>query len=67
MEMLAFNFVSRIFAYRRLEQDLSRSVSAFSSFLREHLDPVVKADQCAQNVDEIGTAGKNARDPTGNI
>ena len=67
MELLAFNFVSRTFTYGRLEQGLSRSVSAFSSFLREYLDPVVKADQCAQNVDEIGTAGKNARDLTGNI
>ena len=34
-EMVAFNFASRIFAYRRLAQGLSRSVSAFSSFMRE--------------------------------
>ena len=32
MEMLAFNFVSRTFAYKRLAQGLSRFVSAFSSF-----------------------------------
>ena len=44
MEMLAFNFASRTFAYKRLAQGLSRSVSAFSSFMREYLDPVVKAD-----------------------
>ena len=44
-EMLAFNFASRTFAYKRLAQDLSRSVSAFSSFMREYLDPVVKVDQ----------------------
>ena len=31
VEMLAFNFASRNFAYKRLAQDLSRSVSAFSS------------------------------------
>ena len=67
VEMLAFNFASRIFAYRRLAQGLSRSVSAFSSFLREYLDPVVKADQCAQYVDEIGIAAKDARDLTPNI
>ena len=48
VEMLAFNFASWIFAYRRLAQGLSRSVSAFSSFMCEYLDPVVKADQCAQ-------------------
>ena len=42
-EMLAFNFASRTFAYKGLAQSLSRSVSAFSSFMREYLDPVVKA------------------------
>ena len=56
IELLAFNFASRTFAYRRLAQGLSRSLSAFSSFIREYLDPVIKADQCAQNVDNIGIA-----------
>ena len=45
VEMLAFTFASRNFAYKRLAQGLCRSVSAFSSFMREYLDPVVKADQ----------------------
>ena len=67
VEMLAFNFASRTFAYRRLAQSLSRSVSAFSSFMREYLDPVVKADQCAQYVDDIGIAANNATDLTRNI
>ena len=67
VELLAFNFASRTFAYRRLAQGLSRSVSAFSSFMREYLDPVVKADQCAQYVDDIGIAGNNATDLTRNI
>ena len=67
MEMLAFNFPSRTFAYKRLAQGLSRSVSAFSSFMREYLNPFVKADQCAQNVDDIGIAGNNATDLTRNI
>ena len=48
VEMLAFNFASGTFAYRRLSQGVTRSVSAFSSFMREYFDPVVKADQCAQ-------------------
>ena len=48
VEMLAFSFTIRTFAYKRLAQGLSRSVSAFSCFMREYLDPVVKADQCAQ-------------------
>ena len=67
VEMLAFNFASRIFAYKRLAQGLSRSVTAFSSFLREYLDPVVKADQCAQYVDDIGIAANNATELTRNI
>ena len=67
VEILAFNFASRIFAYRRLAQGLSTSVSAFSGFMREYLDRVVKADQCAQNVDDIGISAKNATDFTRNI
>ena len=67
VEMLAFNFASRTFAYKRFAQGLSRSVSAFSSFMREYLDPVVKADQCAQYVDDIGNAANNAMDLTRKI
>ena len=60
IEMLAFNFASRTFAYRRLAQSLSRSLSAFSSFLREYLDKVLKADQCAQYVDDLSIAANDA-------
>ena len=67
VEMLAFNFASRTFAYKRLAQGLSRSVSAFPSFMREYLDPVVKADQYAQYVDDIGIAANNVRDLIRNI
>ena len=67
VERLAFNFASRTFAYRRLAQGLSRCASAFSSFMREYLDPVVKADQGAQYVDDIGIAAKKATDLTRNI
>ena len=67
VEMLAFNFASRIFAYKRHAQGLSRSVSAFSTFMREYLDSVVKADQCAQYVDDIGIAANIATDLTPNI
>ena len=67
VEMLTFNFASGTFAYKRLAQGLSRSVSAFSSLMREYLDPVVQADQCAQYVDDIGIAAINATDLTRNI
>ena len=53
VELLAFDFASRTFAYRRLAQGLSRALSAFSSFMREYLDSAIKADQCAQYVDDI--------------
>ena len=67
VEMLAFKFGSKTFAYRRLAQGLSRSVSAFLIFMRKYLDPVVKADQGAQYVDDIGIAANNYTDLTRNI
>ena len=67
VEMLAFNFANRPFAYRILAKGLSRSVFAFSSFIREYLDPVVKTDQCAEYVDDIGIATNIATDLTRNI
>ena len=67
VETLDFNFASRTFAYRRLAQGLSRHVSAFSSFMREYLDPVVTADQCAEHVDDTGTAANFATDFARNI
>ena len=59
IELLAFNFASRAFAYRSLSQGLSHSLSAFSRFIREYLDPIIKADQCAQNVEDIAMAANN--------
>ena len=67
MEMLAFKFASRTFAYKRLAQDLSRSVSAFLSFMCEYLDRVLKVDQWAHDADDIGIAANNATDLTWNI
>ena len=66
VEMLASNFASTTFSYRRLAQGLSRSVSVFSSLMREYLDPVVKTDQCARYVDDIGIAANNATEFTRN-
>ena len=67
IEMLAFNFSSITFAYRRLAQGLSRALSAFSSFMREYLDKVIKADQCAQYVDDIGIAANSATQLINNL
>ena len=60
VKLAAFNFPSKKFAYRSLTQRLSRTLWAFSSFMRESLDRVIKADQCAQNVDDIGIAANDA-------
>ena len=67
VDLLAFNFASRTFAYRRLAQGLSRALSAFSSFMREYLDTVIKADQCAQYVDDIGIAANTTEQLIKNI
>ena len=66
--MLAFNFTGRTFDYKKLAHGgLSRYVSAFSSFMRKYLDPVVKANQCAHYVDGIGIAANKATDISRNI
>ena len=49
MELLSFNFAGTTIAYRRLAEGLSRSLSAFSIFIREYHDPSIEADQCAAN------------------
>ena len=67
MEMLAFNFASRTFAYRRLAQGLSRALSAFSSFMRQYLNKVIKADQCAQYVDDIGITANSVTQLINNL
>ena len=52
----SFNFGSRTFAFLRLTQGLNRSLSAFTSVVREYLNYLVDADRCAQYVDDIGNA-----------
>ena len=67
VEMTTLIVASRTFGNKRLAQGLSSSVSGFPSFMREYLNPVVKANQCAQYVDDIGIAATNATDLTQNI
>ena len=67
VEMLEVNFASRTVAFRRLALGVRRPESAFSSFLRKYLDPVVKADQCAQYVVDTGISANNATGLTRNI
>ena len=58
VEKLTFNFASRTFANRTLAQGLSKSLSAFCSFMREFLDSVIKADQDGKHAD-IGIAANS--------
>ena len=51
IEKIAFNFASRTFAYKRSAQGSNGALSAFLSFIWDNLDKIVKADQCARNVD----------------
>ena len=67
IEMLAFNFACKTFAYKRLAQGLSRALSAFSSFMREYFDKVIKTDQCAQYVADIGMGANSATQLIRNI
>ena len=41
VQLLAFNFGNRTFAYLKLAQGFNRSLSAFNSTVREYLDPLV--------------------------
>ena len=67
VQMLAFNFASRTFAFQRLAQGLSRSVSAFSSFMRKHLDSCIANDQCFQYVDDLGTGARSFEELLSNL
>ena len=56
VQLLAFNFASRTYAYKCLAQGLSKSVTGFSSFIRHYLDPCLAANICTQYMDDIGSA-----------
>ena len=43
------------------------SLSSFSSFMREYLDRVIKADKCGQYVDDIGIATHSAEELKNNL
>ena len=56
VQLLAFNFSSRTYAYKCLALGLSKSVNGFSSFIRYYLDPCLAAGICTQFMDDIGSA-----------
>ena len=55
VQLLAFNFASRTFAYNCLAQGLNKSVTGFSSFVKHYLDKCLAANVCTQFMDDIAT------------
>ena len=58
VQLLAFNFASRSFAYNCLAQGLNKSVTGFSSFIKHYHGPCLAANICTQFMDDIA-AGVN--------
>ena len=59
VQLLAFNFASRTYAYKCLAQGLNKSVTGFISFIRHYLDPCLASGNCTQFMDDIGNAVTN--------
>ena len=55
VQLLAFNFGGRTFAFKRLAQGLSRSPTAFSACVSKHLYPCVVSDKCFVYFDDLGS------------
>ena len=60
VQLLAYNFASRTFAYNCLAQDFDKSVTGFSSLVKHYLDTCL-ANVCTQFMDDIA-AGVNIFD-----
>ena len=62
IDLLAFNFASPTFAYRRMAQGLCRSHRHFrASYANILIDPVIKTGQCAPYVADIGIAANTTQ------
>ena len=59
VQLLAFCFASRTYAYICIAQRLNKSVTGFSSFIKHYLYPCLTSGNCTQFVADIGNAVKN--------
>ena len=59
VQLVAFNFASRTFAYNCIAQGLNKSVTGFSSFVKHYLDPCLAANVCTQFIDDIAAGVNN--------
>ena len=55
IQLLAFNFGGRTFAFKRLAQGLSRSPRAFSACVNKQLHACVASDRCFVYFDDLGS------------
>ena len=53
VQLLAFNFASRTYAYKCFAQGLNKSVTGFSSFIRDHFDPCLASGNCTLSLVDI--------------
>ena len=60
LELSAFNFANSKFACRRSAQGLKRSLSVFSSFMREYLDTLIEANLWERDVNDIQIAANDS-------
>ena len=67
VQLLSLNFCFGTFAFLRLAQGLNRSLSAFTSVVREYLHPLVKTIRCAQYVDDIGITAHTPEELISNL
>ena len=67
LELSAFNFANSKFAYRRSAQGLTRSLSVFSSLMREYLDTLIEANHCERYVNDIQIAANDSAELIENI
>ena len=61
MQLIAFNFGGRTFAFKRLAQGLYRSLTAFSSCVSKHLQSCVASDKCFVYFDDLEVEQKMAK------
>ena len=59
VQLLAFSFASRTFAYKCLAQGLNKSVTGLSSFVKHYRDLYVAAKVCMQLIDDIAAGVKD--------
>ena len=59
VQLLAFNFASRTFAYNCFSQGSNKSVTEFSSFVKHYLHPCLAANVFTQFMDNIAAGVNN--------